>query len=118
MLTACGGGDATSGVDLSDKTFTNMTSSPEVEVQARDNVFVPAYVEVSKGTTITFTNDGRNPHNVLPVDDGAFPPIEADDLQPDDTGTVTFDQVGDFPYYCSLHGTTTRGMVGGIRVVE
>jgi plastocyanin len=118
VATACGDDTTTSSVDLSDKTFTNLTSSAEVEVQARDNVFAPAYIEVSRGTTITFANDGRNPHNVLPVDDRAFPPIEAEDLQPEDTGTVTFDQPGDYPYYCSLHGTTTRGMVGAVRVVE
>ena len=44
--------------------------------------------------------------------------IDQEDFDPGDEGAVTFDEVGDFPYYCSLHGTPTKGMIGGIRVVE
>lgn len=107
-----------SGVDLSDVTFEVRTDETNVQVDAIDNSFVPAYVEVRRGTTVTFENDGRNPHNVLPAEEGAFEPIEQDVFQPGDVGSITFDEAGDFPYYCSLHGTTTRGMVGAIRVVE
>jgi plastocyanin len=28
------------------------------------------------------------------------------------------DEPGDYAYYCSLHGTPTAGMIGGLRVVE
>jgi plastocyanin len=94
------------------------TGEAEVTVDARDNNFGPQYIEVSKGTTVRFVNQGRNDHNVLPVQQDAFTPIEASDLQPDDEAEITFDEVGDFPYYCSLHGTKTAGMIGGVRVVE
>lgn len=94
------------------------TGEAEVTVDARDNNFDPQYIEVSKGTTVRFVNQGRNDHNVLPVQQDAFTPIEASDLQPDDEAEITFDEVGDFPYYCSLHGTKTAGMIGGVRVVE
>lgn len=106
------------GVDLSGKDFVDSTGQATVEVSAVDNNFKDPYIEISAGTKVVFTNDGRNQHNVLPVVDDAFPAIEVADFEPGETGEVTFDEPGDFPYYCSLHGTTTKGMVGAIRVVE
>lgn len=111
--------DTQEAVKLMDKgQIQTKTGESEVTVDAVDNNFKPKYVEISKGTEVTFVNEGRNVHNVLPVKEGAFEPIEADDFDPEDDGSVTFDKVGDFPYYCSLHGTKTKGMIGGIRVVE
>ena len=102
--------------DLSVEEFEDLTAETAVDVQARDNNFVPAYIEVKAGTTVTFTNRGRNQHNVLPTTEGAFPSIEVDDLEPGTSQDITFDEPGDYPYYCSLHGTKTKGMVGAIRV--
>ena len=31
---------------------------------------------------------------------------------------MVFDEPGEYPYYCTLHGTETAGMVGTIRVVD
>lgn len=107
------------GVDLTEKEFEDFTGQAEVVVQARDNTFIPAYIEVSPGTTVVFRNVGRTEHNVIPAEDGAFEPIEADDLVPGVSIPLTFDAEGDYPYpyYCSLHGTTSKGMVGTVRVV-
>lgn len=123
LLTSCGGGDGDDSVQeakdlMNEAEIADETASDDVVVKARDNVFVDEYIEVKAGTTVTFDNTGENVHNVLPVEDGAFTPIEADEFDPGDVGTVTFDEVGDVPYYCSLHGTKTKGMVGGVRVVE
>ncbi|CAN5793279.1 hypothetical protein BH23ACT2_BH23ACT2_06830 [soil metagenome] len=106
------------GVDLSEADFTDLTGEAEVVVDSRDNVFVEDYIEVSPGTTITFRNTGRTDHNVLPVQEGAFATIEASDLRPRNEAKLTIDEPGEYPYYCSLHGTTTVGMVGAVRVVE
>ena len=48
---------------------------------------------------------------------GAFNEISPDDFQPGDEGTITFTVPGDYPYYCSLHGTPTKGMIGAVRVI-
>ncbi len=109
--------DAAPGVDLSAASFVDLTGEEEPAVDALDNVFKAKYVEVRAGTTITFRNDGRNTHNLLPVSDGAFPPLEAAAFEPGVEAAITFEQPGDFAYYCSLHGTTTKGMVGAVRVV-
>ena len=49
--------------------------------------------------------------------DGAFAGAVASEMPPGSTHTVTFDTAGDFPYYCSTHGTMKNGMNGAIRVV-
>jgi plastocyanin len=126
VAAACGSDEAASpsgsttpeGPDLSEAEFVDETASTEVEVDAIDNSFKPEYVEVKAGTAVTFRNDGRNDHNVLPVVEGAFEEVPADEFDPGAEATITFDEVGDVPYYCSLHGTKTKGMVGAVRVVE
>jgi len=132
-LSACGDGESaepapsgdqakpikpTAGVDLSGKDFSDETGSAKVAVQARDNTFVAPYIEVKAGTIITFTNKGRNQHNVYPTTEGAFPIIDTDAFDPGESGVVKLNKPGDYPYYCTLHGTKTKGMVGAIRVVS
>ena len=110
---------AADAVDLSDKDFKDLTGEDEVIIQARDNTFLPAYVEVSAGTKVIFRNVGRTEHNVIPAEAKAFEPIEATDLEPKDEVEMSFNNEGTYPYpyYCSLHGTPTAGMVGAVRVV-
>ena len=109
---------AAPGPDLADAEWSDQTADTAVTVQARDNIFVKPYIEVKAGTTVTFTNRGRNQHNVLAVPEDRFESIEADDLEPGSSQDVTFTAPGDYPYYCSLHGTATKWMVGAVRVVE
>ncbi len=115
VLAACG--SDSSGVDLSTKKFTSETGKRAVTVDGADNNFKPQYVTVSAGTKVTFINVGRNQHNVYSIGDD-FASIATVDFGPGDKGTVTFDEPGDYPYYCTLHGTPSRGMTGAIRVVE
>ncbi len=112
LFGACGGDGGSGGPDISGEEFEDLTGRDEVTVDAVDNRFV----EIDAGTTVRFENRGRNVHNAIPAEDGAFDPVEADELGPGDTAEVTFDEPGLYPYYCSLHGTTTKGMIGGIRV--
>ncbi len=131
-VAACGSGESatpvnqgdkkptptTKPIDLSDATFVDHTAEAAVDVQGRDNMFVDQYIVVKKGTTVTFTNKGRNQHNILAADEKAFATVEADDFEPKESTTITFDEVGDVVYYCSLHGTKTKGMVGVVRILE
>jgi len=124
LASACGGASnaettdkPADGPDLSSVDFEDARGVDEVVVEVRDNSFSAPYVEVDAGTTVIFTNVGRTEHNVYPVADGAFTPIDATDLEPDEAREITFDEPGEVPYYCTLHGSTTKGMVGAIRVV-
>jgi len=112
------GAAATTTVDLKGLEFEDMTSQKTVEVKAVDNNFEPQYETVKKGTVVNFKNDGRNQHNVLSVDSGAFKDIETDQFDPGTTVPVTFDKAGVYQYYCSLHGTPSKGMNGIIKVVD
>lgn len=106
------------GVDLSGATFEDLTGEASPKVDAVDNVFKAQYIEVKAGAAVTFRNDGRNSHNVIPVDETQFGAIPTDEFEPGAEDTITFAKPGDYAYYCSLHGTTTRGMTGAVRVVK
>ena len=129
LLGACGSDEGSDGsgattteaaktVDLADADFEDLTAEAAPEVDAVDNLFKPPYITVKAGTTVTFRNDGRNSHNVYPATEGAFEPLDTESFEPGTESTITFDEAGDYAYYCTLHGTTTKGMVGAIRVVE
>jgi len=88
------------------------------DVLAIDNNFLPQPLEIVAGTEVVFTNNGRNPHNVLPEGDPkatTWGALEADFL-PEDTYSYVFDTPGTYVYYCSIHGTATAGMFGTIVV--
>jgi plastocyanin len=85
------------------------------DIDAIDNTFRPETVEVAAGTEVHWTNRGRNEHNVLPVDGDEWG-VEAETFAPEDEYTHRFTEPGTYAYYCSLHGTTTQGMVGEIVV--
>ena len=87
----------------------------EVRVSAIDNTFRPERIEVQAGTEVVWTNDGRNGHNVLPVEGDDWG-VEVADFEPDDEYRHRFTEPGTYPYYCSLHGTTDKGMVGTVVV--
>jgi plastocyanin len=116
-LVACSDGDDSGASDVTiGDDFVDHQGQDALVITVRDNSFDDQHVVVSAGTEITFDNKGRNAHNALPVEDGAFEEVPTEDLQPGDAATVTFDEPGEYPYYCSLHGTESAGMVGTIVV--
>ena len=104
-LAACGGDDVASA----------QVEGVEAPVQVLDNTFRAQEIEVAAGTEVVWDNGGRNDHNVLPVEGDAWG-VEAADFEPGATYRHRFTEPGTYAYYCSLHGTTTKGMVGSIVV--
>lgn len=88
-----------------------------VDIDAVDNSFQPEAARIAAGTEVTWTNQGQNTHNIIPVDDGDDFGADDADFEPGDTVSSTFDEPGVYRYYCSIHGTATAGMPGVI-VVE
>lgn len=105
-------------VDEPDSSFVSMTGKADVGVEALDNLFKEQFVTVTKGTKVTWTNRGRNMHNIIASNDGGFPTATTDKFAPGASYSVTFDKTGDYPYYCSVHGTKKSGQHGAIRVVD
>lgn len=105
---------STTTTTIADSQFAAITGNPAIAVV--DNEFEPVYAKVKVGTTITFTNTGRNAHNVAPSVEGAF--VRSPDFATGQTFSLTLDKVGDVPYYCTIHGSPTAGQNGVIRVVD
>jgi plastocyanin len=112
-VTACGSSGGSDGA--SDDTL-GPVQSGSVAVTAEDNNFVPQTLTVAEGTEITFTNDGRNQHNVIAVEDTPFS-AETASFEPGESFTWKASKPGTYRYYCSIHGTATAGMTGTIQVV-
>ena len=83
-----------------------------------DTAYQPNPVQVSVGTTVTWTNDDSQPHTVTSGEnstpDGRFDssPNFNPLMAPAATFSHTFTEAGEYPYYCALH----PNMVGTVNV--
>ena len=83
-----------------------------------DTAFQPNPIQVSVGTTVTWTNNDAQPHTVTSGSNGQpdnkfnsspnFTPL----LNAGQTFSFTFTQAGEYPYFCMLH----PNMVGTVSV--
>ncbi len=87
-----------------------------VEVRSLDNLFSEQEITIASGTEVRWVNAGRNAHDVQPVDLGAVWGVGESSFPPGAEYSFVFNEPGDYPYYCSLHGTETVGMIGTIVV--
>ncbi len=76
------------------------------DVEIRSMSFQPASVQVTVGTTVTWTNNDGINHTVT-SDTGVF---DSGAMPDGDTYSYTFNTVGSFPYHCAIH-TMMRGSV-------
>ena len=90
--------------------------SGTIAVQALDNRFEAKEITITAGSTVTWSNDGVNVHDVVPAEGSDFG-VKPKDFAPDATYSTTFSTAGTYAYYCSLHGTATKGMTGTVVVV-
>ena len=89
--------------------------SETVEVKVRDNSFRPRKLAILPGTTVRWSNAGRNEHDVVPNKGSRF---GVDELTPDQSYSYRFDKPGRYAYYCSFHGAPGAGQHASITVVE
>jgi plastocyanin len=69
------------------------------EVAIENFAFVPAELTLHRGDSVTWRNRDETPHNVVADAKGfASPPLDSGDSY-----RVTFDQAGEFGYFCRLH---------------
>jgi plastocyanin len=78
-----------------------MTATAEMtdKVEIADYKYAPAVIQVDAGTKVTFTNSDDTKHTAT-ADDSSF---DTGDLDQGDSKTITFDQPGEFTYYCRYH---------------
>ena len=80
-----------------------------------DNSFSPEPIEINVGQTVTWYNGDTISHTVTSGQDGDLDEgtlFDSDAIIPNQSYSLTFDQPGDFPYYCIYHPT----MVGEVIV--
>ena len=65
---------------------------------------------------MVWQNRGRNDHNIVPVDGGEWGAPDPATFEPKETYSHVFGKPGRYGYYCSIHGTANKGMVGAIVV--
>ena len=90
--------------------------SGTVEISARDNSFVAETVTVAAGSTLVWRNDGRNDHNIVAVDKTPFH-VDTAQFEPKASYEYVAKAPGTYRYYCSIHGTADKGMIGTVQVV-
>jgi len=73
--------------------------------------YFPGELSVARGTVVTFVNGGREFHTV--TSDSPGRPFDLS-LSANQTGTISFDMVGTFPYHCGVHAQ----MTGVVRVCD
>jgi plastocyanin len=74
--------------------------------------FNPSQVTIARGATVRWVNDGAMFHTITPQGHSEF--SEGTVTQAGDTFEHRFENVGDFPYFCSPH--LGAGMTGVVRV--
>jgi plastocyanin len=132
LATGCGGGD-----DDEDTVATEATTNEEAaaggggatEISMTEYAFDPADVTVSKGDTITVTNDGQLPHNYTVMEgDGSgakkLPPDLRDlalgtgDVDPGSSGEYEVGdmELGEYKVVCTIPGHAEQGMGGTLTV--
>src|SRR3712207_1368977 len=76
-------------------------------VYIRDFYFSPGSITVAPGTTVTWVNQGQAPHTATHTG-GAF---DSGTLQPGQSYSYTFNQPGNYSYYCQIHPNMTGAVV-------
>jgi plastocyanin len=123
-LVACGGDD-----DDDEGAATETTTTEEAagggggatEVSMTEYAFEPKNLTVSRGDTITFTNDGEEPHNYTIPDVKGRGDITTGDVDPGSSTQLTADldpgnRPGPFGVVCTIPGHAAQGMEGTLTV--
>ena len=112
--TMTGTGNATNATatGASGNTSTSVSIGPGSSTLTTD-AFSPNPIQVSVGTTVTWTNNDAQPHTVSSGENatpnGLF---DSPIMAPKATFEHTFTEAGEFPYFCTLH----PNMVGTVSV--
>ena len=87
------------------------SAQDDMTVSIQDFFFSPDQLTVAPGTTVTWVNDGQQPHTST-SDDGTW---DSGTLEPGDDYSFTFDQPGTYTYHCSIHPAPPKlAETGGI----
>jgi plastocyanin len=110
VLATCGGGDG-GGESI---------EGDNVTVRMFDNRYEFTEIRIPVGGTVSFVGAGRNPHNANAADGswsteddfGSLNQLEGDSAQ------LSFDQPGEYVFFCTFHGNAQGEGMAGKLIVE
>lgn len=110
VLAACGDSDGRDSIEGQD-----------VVVEMYDNRFEYTEIRIPVGGSVNWVGAGRNPHNAVAVNEewstetvfGSLDQLE------DDQAVLTYDEPGEYVFFCTYHGNAQgAGMAGTLIVGE
>src|SRR5918999_1551173 len=111
--TMMGAGNATNATTTGGGNTTTSVSIVPGSSSLTTDAFSPNPIQVSVGTTITWTNDDAQPHTVNSGENGTPSGLFDSPIMPTAaTFEYTFTEAGEVPYFCILH----PNMVGTVSV--
>lgn len=102
-----GGNAAPTSVPTAATTDDNNATPAEEAIDIQGFAFNPPQLEISAGTTVTWTNNDSATHTVT-ADDGSF---DSGNLDTGATFSQTFDTPGTYTYHCNIHPSMTATIV-------
>jgi plastocyanin len=103
----CSGTTAMSGMTTSATSGTSGTSASGTDVTIQSNSFNPGTLTIKVGETVTWTNKDSYAHTVT-SNNGSF---DSGNMASGETFSFTFNTVGTYSYYCSIHTFMTAEIV-------
>ena len=83
------------------------TTPAPVSVAIKSSTFTPNIVEISKGTTVIWTNDDGVQHTVTSISNE----FDSGPIDPGKTYSYTFNRAATFEYSCGKHPSMAHGQV-------
>jgi plastocyanin len=85
-----------------------------------DNRYEYDEIHIPPGGSVDFVGAGRNPHNAMASDESwsteeVFGSLEQFD---GDEAVIDFDQLGEYPFFCTFHGNAEGDGMAGTVIVE
>jgi plastocyanin len=87
------------------------TGQSEVTVSIDDFIFNTTVLTVDKGTKVTWVNEGNIRHDVATASSSEIQNVNSELLGNGESFSFTFNESGQFDYFCSPHPTQMRGVV-------
>ena len=85
----------------------NQAVGAEWVVQIRDNFFAPKQLSIAPSDSVQWVNAGIHPHTTT-NNSGLW---DSGILNHGNTFSVTFSNLGSFPYFCQVHGPSMSGTI-------
>ncbi len=87
------------------------TGQSTVTTTIQDTYFTPTVLRISKGTTVTWRNQGSEKHTVTSDKNSPRSGLESGLMDNGDTYQHTFDTPGVYNYYCEQHPLQMKAVI-------